>query len=751
MTLPTRPLLLCAALLAATTASPAEIRTPDGPMWLDPIEVPASRGLVARCFTSDFLSVAVAPEMPRAEMEALRDAMASRQRYQINSRWYRTALDGPVTPLQERVTITWSFVPDGTPIRRITPLGQLSDETSPSQLFAAMNGVGFFAGEAQWRDLFRQSFDRWGDFLGVDYIETVDDGAAMGAPGEEGVRGDVRVSMIPLDGAIQAGGGILAYNIFPVPEPVPPQWPDNLGTGAGGDMVLDADDVIFFATDINNLNWRPLRNVVMHEHGHGLGYLHVNPIIGTKLMEAAFTGEFDGPQEDDIRGGQFQYGDHLEPNSAPADATPLGAIDQDGPWEFENLAIENAAAADYFAFTAPERTLLDLEVAPVGTEYLTGPESFVVLPQPVDALRIHDLAVDLLAADGQTVLLTLDDGGLGEPETSKIPVLAGSGGYFLRVRSTTSTNDIQRYEMRLAFEEGSADAEFIALGASLDDSVGNGNNNGAADPGEEDLRLSIPLRNIGFSPGEPFSAVLVSNTPTAFPTIPNATYAAMAPFESDTQEFGFALSSDHPCGEPVELVVLASHGSGTTEVPITIPTGRPVAAVTYSATNSTTSFIPASSILGAATQIGVSTPGLLSDLDIIVNITHPRLQELLVYMQGPNGQLVELSIGDESGFGGGGATGANMVDTRFDDEAELQLFQGSAPYTGSFRPASQLSRFDNTPAAGAWTLLVANWLGGTTGTLDSWSMEYTIVGEVGFQCDPAGEPSGILDWSELIH
>ena len=31
--------------------------------------------------------------------------------------------------------------------------------------------------------------------------------------------------------------------------------------------------------------YRFLRNVVMHEHGHGLGFQHTCPANGTKLME----------------------------------------------------------------------------------------------------------------------------------------------------------------------------------------------------------------------------------------------------------------------------------------------------------------------------------------------------------------------------------------------------------------------------------------------------------------------------------
>ena len=59
---------------------------------------------------------------------------------------------------------------------------------------------------------------------------------------------DMRMAGHPIDG----NSGILAFNYFP----------------NTGDMVIDTSDNFFATTTSNSLR---LRNVLAHEHGHGLG------------------------------------------------------------------------------------------------------------------------------------------------------------------------------------------------------------------------------------------------------------------------------------------------------------------------------------------------------------------------------------------------------------------------------------------------------------------------------------------------
>ncbi len=175
-------------------------------------------------------------------------------------RWSATTLSGGGLTQGDPTIITWSIVPDGTSI-----FGYAGEATAPSNLRAFLNSI--YGSQAVWLPLFQQVFDRWSELNGVTYVfEPNDDGSPWTsttiAGGVAGVRGDVRIAGHTIDGT----SGILAYNFFP----------------DFGDMVIDTADATY--TNLAN-NSRILRNVLAHEHGHGLGLSHVCPVNQTKLME----------------------------------------------------------------------------------------------------------------------------------------------------------------------------------------------------------------------------------------------------------------------------------------------------------------------------------------------------------------------------------------------------------------------------------------------------------------------------------
>ena len=351
--------------------------------------------------------------------------------YQIsstNGRWTRTATDGPPPmppnqslPIRTPITLTYSFVPDGTTV----PSQHDEEPTDGSTLFAAMN-ANFPGGESAWKAKFGAALNRIGTMTGITYMEVSDDGASFpGSAGQLGVRGDIRIAMHSIDGS--DGPNVLAYNFFP----------------NTGDMVLDVDNMSFWTNSTND--YRNLRQVVMHEHGHGLGYKHVDPINGTKLMEAFYSSNFDGPQEDDIRGFQRQYLDGLETNDSVFDAYGLGVL----PATAGDLSIEDDGLVDVYSFAAPVSGRIHVTVSPVGTTYDVGPQEGIIVA--VDALRIHDLAFDLLDEDGTTVLATVDDNGLGEAESlTDFQLPPGMSTGYLRVQAILPTDDIQRYSISLS-------------------------------------------------------------------------------------------------------------------------------------------------------------------------------------------------------------------------------------------------------------------------------------------------------------
>jgi subtilisin-like proprotein convertase family protein len=111
---------------------------------------------------------------------------------------------------------------------------------------------------------------------------------------------------------------------------------------------------------------------------------------------------------------------------------------------------------------------------------------------------------------------------------------------------------------------------------------------------------------------------------------------------------------------------------------------------------------------------------LISDLDVIVNITHTYDGDLVLRLHGPAGQIVTLASLV-------GAGGDNFTSTVFDDEASVSITAVAAtpPYTGHFRPQQPLTALDNIHLDGTWTLTVTDTATGDEGTLDSWALVVT--------------------------
>ncbi len=362
-------------------------------------------------------------------------------RYQILNRVTTTATDGPGLVNLQQITITYSFVPDGTSVPGDSGAGSV---TGPSILFATMNPA--FGGEANWKPIFAQALGRVGELTGISYVEVTDDGSPLHSSQGSNVggstRGDVRISMRPFAG----GGGVLAYNYFP----------NNM------DMVIDSHDMSLWTNFANS--YRTFRNMLMHEHGHGTGYLHMDPAPpdgggNTKLLEPFLSTSFDGPQEADIRGWQIQYGDGNEPNESPAEATDIGLLTPplaNGAvpvyTSVTNNSLENGFQEDYFSFTVPHpNQLLEILITPAGSNYLQGPQGGAT--SVVMGSRILDLRYELIAQDMTTVLIDDNQGGLGDPESEFNIDLgpSGDGQYYLHVFSSDTGMDIQRYNILLSY------------------------------------------------------------------------------------------------------------------------------------------------------------------------------------------------------------------------------------------------------------------------------------------------------------
>ncbi|QDT70073.1 Matrixin [Planctomycetes bacterium MalM25] len=397
---------------------------------------PLNRRLAAGCLLA-WIALTGAPREADAFVPAGTDAE--------DSRWQSTSA-GSTGDEGDPITLTWSFIPDGTQVRR--PENTLLQD--PSDLIAEFDAA-FGAGPGgadltlrPWFTYFEQSFDRMSELMGVTYVYEPNDNSQDHGVGSgiSGFRGDVRIGGIGMDGS----GGTLAYNYFP---------------SGGGDMALDTDDLASFFTDSTN-NYRVLRNTIMHEAGHGLGLEHSSSGNADFLMEAAINESFDGPQHDDLRGFHWLYGDALEKggrNETAATATDLGALAVGGSLsigaggtgasigmnETDFVSIANEDDDDYFAFTIAEPVRLDATMTPRGASYLQGAAAF-------DTTSTNDLFLTIYDTDGTTLLIEEAIGPAGVAETVTDFALDTAGTYYARVRSVTLAfgQVVQFYQLDLS-------------------------------------------------------------------------------------------------------------------------------------------------------------------------------------------------------------------------------------------------------------------------------------------------------------
>ncbi len=406
----------------------------------------APEAMAAVCFDDD-----AEPEV----VWAFNDLLGA-ERFQEGERWEGTATDGFAGSRGDPKTLTYSFVPDGTTIA-----SGAGEGSAPNDLFASLNGI--YGSPAQWRPIFEEVFQRWGELSGLTFVyEPNDDGALVDsnpltAPGVLGVRGDIRITGKPVDGT----GGILAYNYFP---------------DFGAEMVIDTTDAFYDNTDSESLR---LRNVIAHELGHGLGARHICPVQRSALMQPIASVSFVGPQHDDVRFAQTLYGDAFEPNDSRGAATDLGLIEIGGSVDvgaapeamlagtpgpetpfLSLLSLDNNGDNDYFRFEVPARCRVTIVATPVGFEYRDNIQSggcgntlgSCCSTQFTDSEAIADLSFQVQRSNGSLVYLS-GAPGLGQPEVADGVLLTGAGEYFVRVLKAPTMNEAQLYTLRIEVED----------------------------------------------------------------------------------------------------------------------------------------------------------------------------------------------------------------------------------------------------------------------------------------------------------
>ncbi|MEM1330375.1 MAG: GC-type dockerin domain-anchored protein [Planctomycetota bacterium] len=363
-------------------------------------------------------------------------------RYNANGRW---TIFG--TSRSEPIALTWSFAPDGLSI----PPG-VGEPTAPNELFARLDAQ-FGGNRALWIEQFQRSFDRWEEIGGTSYQRVTfggndwDDGASWGSGRSTNRRGDVRISMKPIDG----GSNTLAYNSFP----------------NNGDMVLDRQEN--WASSFSS--FRFLRNVIMHEHGHGMGFAHICSDNAAWLMEPSLNTSFDGPQHDDIRAQHWNYGDQFEPNNNSGAASPVGALSSSTPIDVGTIPSPNVSGSslvslsgfsddDWYSFTVAAPGFLSVVANPVGRFYEDANQNFngsCGSAANIDSTAVGNLRLAVFDTNGSSTIALADETTSGNLESLSDVLLPAAGTYFVRVDTAFGIGQNQMYTLSLNFSDGCVD------------------------------------------------------------------------------------------------------------------------------------------------------------------------------------------------------------------------------------------------------------------------------------------------------
>lgn len=174
----------------------------------------------------------------------------------------------------------------------------------------------------------------------------------------------------------------------------------------------------------------------------------------------------------------------------------------------------------------------------------------------------------------------------------------------------------------------------------------------------------------------------------------------------ETGDFGYILTNTSLTRMTVATTSSAITANASTN---TFSANTPLAIADYSTITST---------------IGVSgVSGSITDLNVLINISHTWSSDLRVFVINPLGTQVELF--SEVGIGGQG-----FFNTLLDDEADTSITSGSGTFSGTFRPEKRLSNFDGSNPNGNWKLKIIDAAEGDTGILNNWAVTFNTEGTV---------------------
>ncbi len=144
---------------------------------------------------------------------------------------------------------------------------------------------------------------------------------------------------------------------------------------------------------------------------------------------------------------------------------------------------------------------------------------------------------------------------------------------------------------------------------------------------------------------------------------------------------------------------------------------------------STDTELPIPDNASLVTVLTSDLPGVVVDVDVTIDVTHPTSDQLDIYLVGPSGRTITLTTDN------GGQNDDVFAGTTFDDQATGTpsapnvrnfTYTNQVP-TGPIQPEGALSALVGETAAGPWALVVIDDTGGSTGMLHGWSLTLSTL------------------------
>ncbi len=214
-----------------------------------------------------------------------------------------------------------------------------------------------------------------------------------------------------------------------------------------------------------------------------------------------------------------------------------------------------------------------------------------------------------------------------------------------------------------------------------------------------DINVSEVNILLSLDGGITFPVVLASNTPNDGEEqiiVPSETGSNVRVMVEAVDHIFYAVNS-----EPFAI------GSFTTTCTSYDPADTPIA-------------IPDDDSAGVISTVNILDDYAITDVNVAIDISHPWIRDLQIYLKAPNGDevlLYDRSCGDSN-------TGRININAIFDDQASATICQNSNPaISGTTMPDNLLASLNTLSSFGDWELRVIDNANQDMGTLNQWSLE----------------------------